>query len=176
MEDATEAIYLPSILFMFNRTRKVQNAVICNEGSEELVKNKVLDGVIIYNQSDDSEGLLKAIQRIGKMQPIRDLFILSSKCEKLQEEKVFHMSKTCEFIALWDCVLPSSTLNHLFQQISACSTLHVIDIRKTDLGDMESLSLRNLPSLTKLSVEGQPGSIPPASFNTSHGKTEVAKI
>ena len=43
-----------------------------------------------------------------------------------------------------------SILDHLFQQISTCSTLQTIDVRGTNLGNMESLSLQNLPSLTKL--------------------------
>ena len=86
------------------------------------------------------------------MQPIRDLWIRDVTCEQFEKADVFHMSHRCENILLWDCVLPSSTLDHLFQQISACSTLQTIDVRDTNLGGIESLALQNLPSLTKLGL------------------------
>ena len=151
LECDTESIYLPSTLFMFDRTKTMQHATI-RSSSEELVKNKTPDSVIISSGSDDTDGLLNTIQTISKLQPIRHLFIRDVNCEQFEKADVFHMSNKCENILLWDCVLPSLTLDHLFQQISSCSTLQTIDVRDTNLGHMESLSLQNLPSLTKLGL------------------------
>ena len=71
-----------------------------------------------------------------KLQPIRDLFIRDVNCKQFEKADVFHMSHKCENILLWDSVLPSSTLDHLFQQISTCSTLQTIEVRDTNLGEI----------------------------------------
>ena len=63
LEDDTEPIYLPSILFMFDRTKNMQNVTI-RSSSEELVKNKTSDSIIISSGSDDTHGLLNTIQTI----------------------------------------------------------------------------------------------------------------
>ena len=60
------------------------------------------------------------------------------------------MSRKCVSVVLWNCSLPSLTLDHLFQQISACSTLHTIHVRDINLRGIQSLSLQYLPSLTQL--------------------------
>ena len=149
LEYDTEPIYLPSTLFMFDKTKNMQHATI-RSSSEELVKNKTPDSVIISSGSDDTHGLLNTIQAISKLQPIDNLFIRDVTCEQFEKADVFNMSHKCDNILLWDCVLPSSTLDHLFQQISNCSTLQTIHVRDTHLGDIECFSLQNLPSLTKL--------------------------
>ena len=68
----------------------------------------------------------------------------------MENPVVFNMSRKCVSVVLWNCSLPSLTLDHLFQQISACSTLHTIHVRDISLRGIQSLSLQYLPSLTQL--------------------------
>ena len=148
-EDDSEPIYFPSTLFIFDRAKNIEYATIGNS-SEDLIKRKSVDSIILSTRSENTESLLTTIRRISKLQPIGVLLMFHINCTSHQSTHVFNMSNKCLFVVLWDCTLPSSTLDHLFQQISACSTLHTIDVRYTNLGDMASLALRDLPSLTKL--------------------------
>ena len=148
-EDDAEPIYLPSKMFLFQTTKRLRQANTFFLG-EEIFNRATVDSIICSNQTEDDEGLLNTIRRISKLQPISDLSMFDINCENLPNTDVFYMSNKCRSIVLWDCVLPSRTLDHLVQQIANCSTLHTIDVRVTNLGDMESLSVQYLPSLTKL--------------------------
>ena len=148
-DDDAEPIYFPSTLFIFDRTKNMEFATI-GSSSKKLVKSQIIDSVVLSTRSDNTKSLLDTIRRISKLQPIRQLWIRDVYCKQFEKEDMFDMSHKCEVIHLWDCVFPSSTLDHLFQQISSCSTLQIIDVRETNLGNMESLSLQNLPSLTHL--------------------------
>ena len=150
LEGDAEPIYLPSKVFGF-QSRKSEGYAITVCQSEDIVNSKPVDSIVLTNQRGSTEGLLNAIRRISKLQPMTDLWIVANDPEIVNDEDVFTMSSRCRSIILINCVLPSSrVLDHLFQQISACSTLHTIDVRDTSLNQIECLSLQYLPSLTKL--------------------------
>ena len=65
-EDDNEPIYFPSTLFMFNRTKNIQNAIVVNP-NEELVYARNCDSIILSSDTEDPFGVLNTIRGISKL-------------------------------------------------------------------------------------------------------------
>ena len=151
--DATP-VYLPSKLFVFEETLTKINCPGIHDLSEDLIQRETPDSIIFSTETNDTyaEDLLNTIHRIGQLQPISDLWIHSINCEEPANTNVFKMSTKARSIHLWNCVLPSTTLDNLLEQVSTSDTLNRIVLLGTNLRHIKSFASQYLPSLTYLGL------------------------
>ena len=121
---------------------------------QDLMQRETSDSIIFLTQTKDrsSKSLLNTIHRISQLQPISDLWIYSINCEDVENIEVFKMSNKAQSIHLWNCILPSRTMDNLLEQISTSDTLKRITLVGTSLCHIKSLAIQYLPSLTYLSL------------------------
>ena len=141
-------IYLPSRLFQFYNLVEDIECFVKPSAGKENVKCEVTDSIVLWNQSKEAgTNLCNQIRRISQLQPISDMCILNIKCNDIENTKAFNMSSKARSVHMYNCVFPTATLDHLFQQISNSSSISSITFREVSLCHINSLQLHYLPSL-----------------------------
>ena len=114
-------IHLPSKLFWF---RYMKENLICEDQTEN---NPIPDCVMWIEQPSTpiTKDLLSTCVRISQLQPVTDLCMSSVRCRGWPGPIVFNISKCVQSVTLYDCTLPSLTLDHLIHQISELEQMQI---------------------------------------------------
>ena len=146
----TTHVYTLSKLYMFLEMKA--HVLFQIENREQEVR--MPECVIVIRSPDATviNSLFMACKQISKYQDIVDLHMVRVICKYNFEPDVFKLSENARSLLLRSCSLPLQILNYIIHRLSECNTIQKIDIRKTNLGSVSSITLSNKTSLTHLDL------------------------
>ena len=146
----TTHVYTPSKMYVF---LNMKTYVFCEFKNREEEAN-IPECAMMIRLSDATvtNSLLMACQRISKYQPLLDLHMFKVSLKYQSQSDGFHLSTNAHSLLLKSCTLTSQPLNHLMHKLSECNKIRKIDLMKTNLWGISSLTLSNKTSLTHLDL------------------------
>ena len=146
----TTHVYTPSKMYVFLNMKTYAFCEFKNREEEANIPECAM--MIRLPDATVTNSLLMACQRISKYQPLLDLHMFKVSLKYQSESDGFHLSENAHSLLLKSCTLTSQPLNHLMHKLSECNKIRKIDLMKTNLWGISSLTLSNKTSLTHLDL------------------------